>query len=152
MMNLKLHIAGLNFFNCDSCNQQFKYTTDAMSELICPNCNQKVPQENALSHRTLQVNPTDTIAEIKEQIHQLYDVDTKSQNLLLLNSSFEDFKDIDDYSDKSDDTDSSDDEAAPTPVELENDQKTLLDYGVKDGAQIVDIIERKNSKNFEGLY
>jgi hypothetical protein len=151
-MNLKLHIAGLNFLNCDNCQQQFKYIPDSMSELVCPNCNQIVPQENALSHRTLHVNPKDTIAAVKEQIHKLYDVDVKSQNLLLLNSSFEDFRNIDDYSDKSDDSDSDDSEVGPTPVELENDQYTLEHYGVTEGAQIIDVIERKNSKNFKGLY
>jgi hypothetical protein len=144
VISLKLHIAGLNFFHCDNCRGDFKMTPDDMKQedIICPSCHSVVPQENALSHRTIQVNTKDTVATIKEKIHDLYEVDLESQNLLLLNTSFEKFEGIDDYSDNSDDTESEDDET-PRPVELANDSFTLEAYGIKDGAQIVDVIDRE---------
>lgn len=146
MIQLKLHVAGLNFFHCDNCVKEFKFTPNELQQefIACPNCKNMVPQENALSHRTLSANPKDTVATIKEKIHELYGVDTSSQNLLLLNTTFETFQEMDDSDDDSySSSDDDDDLVIPKPIELEDDLLTLEQYGIKDGAQIVDVIERK---------
>jgi hypothetical protein len=147
-MNLKLHIAGLNFFRCDKCDQQFKLE-EQTPDIICPNCQAVVPQENALSHRALTVASTDTVGAVKEQINKLYGVPTKQQNLLLIHSSFEEFiqnaddEDTDSDADSDYDEKESGDNTKAQPEELEDDQRTLADYGITDGAQLVNIIEKK---------
>ncbi|KAL0489797.1 transmembrane protein [Acrasis kona] len=140
-MKLRIHIAGLNRVTCNHCENIFTFNEYSMKEeIICPSCRKVVPNENALSHRTIEVQPQDTVSQLKQKMREIYDCDTKTQNLILLNTTFEHFQDIDDYSDNSDSTDSGDEK--PKAKELDDNSMTLEQYGIKDGDQIVDVIEK----------